>query len=423
MGFRLVLPALTLLLAAPAAEPTFVANHFVVVGNASNSVIELAATGAADLELPFAVAPNSRYGAAFGPDGRLYVANLTTHRVEILGSDGQKVGELGAGTPLSGASYVAFGPDGHLYVSSYSNDRVLELTLAGDLVREIGVGSGIDGPAGLVLSPDGHLLVVSSLTNAIYEFDANGEKVRTIVGGLNVPWGMTLGANGILYVASVLGGVVKAFTPTSDGGFLVGTIGTGSALQSPQDVALGPNGHLYVCSYSRDSVFEFDALGAFVAEHAVSSTQGAVSPAAIAFAPFRFKAKLAGTIAIHGSDPVALKDKGTVLSVFPGSDRVFLSFTDDPSTSQDLASQFGVSAMTFWGVETSKGADATKRSIHAVHAPRMAHAFDAGSIALRLVGKAGADGCFAAKSATGSLHVSTVGHVVNAKVTTAGLVK
>jgi DNA-binding beta-propeller fold protein YncE len=411
-------------LAASAGAQDFAPNHLLVVGHDTATLLESAEDGSAFAEKNFGSA-GGRYGAAIGPDGRLYVANWDTDRVEIFAPNGQKQGEIGAGTALISPFFVAIGPNGNVYVSANGIDSVLEYTVSGSFVRFIGIADGLTEPSGLCFGPDGHLFVGSVNKDSIFEFDADGAKVRQISVGatVDVPYGVTFGLDGSLYVASSATDRIVKIAPVGATGVLQGQIGAGSALDGPIDVVIGPNGHVLVTSFFRDSIFEFLPDGTFVAEHAVVSDVGSPAPTGLVVAPFRLKAKLTGTVARQGVATHTIKDKGAILSVSPGSRCVMLSLVDDPASTSDLVDELEQDVLAFRGWETTKDAVATKRWIHGASAPNEAAWSPVGSLALQLTGKAGPGGTFGVKSALGTLHVAAAGVIVSAKVTTAGLVK
>ncbi|HKD99752.1 MAG TPA: NHL repeat-containing protein [Planctomycetota bacterium] len=413
------------LLASPALAQDFAPNRLLVVGRDSLSLIQLSEAGAQVAETDLGGAGH-RFGAAVAPDGRLYVANWDIDRVEVFAPSGAKQGEIGAGTLIDAPAFVAIGPNGNVYVSATTLQSVLEYTPSGSFVRFIGIVSGLTQPTGLAFGPDGHLFVTSNDQDRVYEFDADGGTVRKIDVGaaLDDPYGVAFGPDGNLYVASFSTDRIVRITPVGAAGTLVNEIGAGTALAGPIDVVIGPNGNVFTTSFARNSVFEFTTGGTFVAEHPVSSTATAVPrPTGLVVAPFRFKAKLTGTVARKGAAVHTIKDKGAVLSVSPGSCCAMLSLANDPASSVDLTDEFETSSIVLRGWETAKDPLATKRWIQGAHVPNEAAWNPVGSVALQLTGKLGLAGAFVPKSVSGTMHFAASGVIASAKITTAGLVK
>lgn len=139
-----------------------------------------------------------------------------------------------------------------------------------------GFGTGFNLPAGVAFGPNGAAYVADSdwLTNngLIYEFDAaTGAYVSTFITSSNIsnPAGMTFGPNGDLYVANYgNGGVgfISAFDSSGNYLYQFGSTPVGATflgLYSPQDVAFGLDGNLYVSDGS-NGVSEFAPDGTFL---------------------------------------------------------------------------------------------------------------------------------------------------------------
>src|SRR5262249_35749392 len=131
---------------------------------------------------------NGPRGIIFGTDGNLYVADEngnTSNKGSIVRFDGTTGAFIdnfvasGSGG-LAHAQYLVFGPDGNLYVSSENAQGAA--TVSGEILR-------YDGKTGAFL----------------------GTYVPSGSGGLDLPFGMTFGADGNLYVASSRGQAVLRY--------------------------------------------------------------------------------------------------------------------------------------------------------------------------------------------------------------------
>ncbi len=187
---------------------------------------------------------------AFGPDGNLYVGDVgalaqggrairrydgrTGAFIDVFVRSGS--GGLGAEDP----QLFVFGPDGNLYVASSSTHRVLRFAGAtGEFIDDfVPTGSGgLNAPSGLTFGPDGNLYVGSSGTDRVLRYDGTtgafiDEFVSAGTGGLSAPVGLAFGPDGNLYVASATntgtgsvlsydgqtGAFLDAFVPTGSGG-------------------------------------------------------------------------------------------------------------------------------------------------------------------------------------------------------------
>lgn len=384
---------------ATAAEWTFTPSHVFTSSVSGKRILELDDGARAVRELGVDELTDPR-SIAFGPDGRLYIAD--GNRIAVLDADGLLWKSLGEGTGLAGARGLAFGPDGNLFVTS--QDRVLELSPQGDLVREIGVGDGLVVPTALTFGADGHLFVAASASNRVFEYDHGGHMVRTIGEGsdLAIPMALAFGPSGLLYVSSFFGSSVLAFAAD---GTVQQTISDASLL-FPSGLTFGPNGHLFVASFFGAVVVEFDAGGEKVRDLPVP--ENANHPEGIVFSPFRMPVRVSGSLVTSGGVPAAL-DEDATLAVAPGSRTLMLQLTDGAG-GNDLASAYGTHAIVFHGFETGEEPSAKKRLAQGVQIASPGMIAGQASLMVTVTGKpqAWGDGkAFTPTSLKGTLHRAT----------------
>lgn len=181
-------------------------------------------------------------GLAFAPDGSLYVADSTGHRISAIASDGSlrvvaggkngfrdgPAGEAMFRYPLD----VAFGPDGTCFVADAGNDRIRAISIDGIVstvagsTYDYGDGHGTKArfrrPAALDVDVDGTCYVADTGNNAIRRVSATGD-VATVGGlppggdcdgggrdlGLRWPTGIAVATDGSLWVADHGNGAVR----------------------------------------------------------------------------------------------------------------------------------------------------------------------------------------------------------------------
>ena|GEM_PF-3338978 len=207
----------------------------------------------------YAVDLKSPGGLAFDPSGVLHVAEENAGRVSRISSDGTI-------TPVVvGLDYpegIAFDPAGNLYVvEDVENGRLLRIDAQG---QQTVLAAGLDAPEGVVWAPDDHLYVTESNVQFVENLPWDViSGVTHVSEGLEVTevltdallWsysGITLGADGLLYVANEASNVA-----TTDSIFQVDPV-TGqrtlfaSDLTSPEGLHFSPGGGFPLYSTEED---------------------------------------------------------------------------------------------------------------------------------------------------------------------------
>ncbi|MEU0147491.1 SMP-30/gluconolactonase/LRE family protein [Streptomyces sp. NPDC006288] len=153
-------------------------------------------------------------GIAFGPDGRLYVAEFLGGRISAVDLD---AGELDvvvpAGGPVESPDDLAFGADGSMYVADLVPGRVWRRSPQGEYSL---VCDEVQNPNGITcigdrlfvneMKPDGRLL----------ELFPDGGEPAVLTGGLALGNAMQRGPDGWLYYPHMVSGQVWRIPP--DGG-------------------------------------------------------------------------------------------------------------------------------------------------------------------------------------------------------------
>lgn len=344
---RMILALVPALLLAPStAGQGFAPGHIFVTTQNGDGVLEFDEQGAFVRLLGEAVGIGSPTRLAFGPDGLLYVGDQGADRVWVLDAAGAKVREL-VHAELEAAVGIAFGPGGNVFVASASNDRVVEFEPDGSFVRSLGVGTGLDLPAALCFGPDGHLYVLGGNNDLVFEFDPRGTLLRQLGtgAGLGGAGDLLVNAEGHLLVC---GEQVGAVVELDAEGGKVGEFGAAALDGIGFCMTRRSDGLLLVGDQSSDiaTVDEAGVAGPRIEVSSVPGASGAVL--GIACAPFRFAARLTGSLQRAGQAALPRTESAT-LSWYPGSGDAFLLLVDGPGA-DDLVSAGAPSTLALHGI-------------------------------------------------------------------------
>ncbi|MBS1249683.1 MAG: Serine/threonine-protein kinase PknD [Chloroflexi bacterium] len=179
---------------------------------------------------------------AVAPDGTIYIADSSNHRVVHLSADGETLhtwgtfsapqggeGETAAPGTFNEPWGIAVGPDGSVYVADTWNHRVQKFTPAGDFVTtwgRFGQAESPDafwGPRAVAVDEKGHVYVTDTGNKRIAIFDSDGNFITEFgevglgPGQFDEPVGLALDGEGNLYVADTWNQRVQVFEPNEDG--------------------------------------------------------------------------------------------------------------------------------------------------------------------------------------------------------------
>lgn len=172
------------------------------------------------------------HGIAVASDGSLYVTDYGNHRVQKFTADGTFIGKFGEERLVS-PSGIASAPDGSVYVADTSNNCIYKFTSDGSFVLKWGMKGILPGlfrgPRGLAVDKEGYAYVADEYNNRVQKFDQNGRFVKEwltpdpdldpLMGQLIQPW--------LNLIDSLING-------------------SGGAGFRPNNIAINPEGKLYV---------------------------------------------------------------------------------------------------------------------------------------------------------------------------------
>lgn len=236
-------------------------------------------------------------GAALAPDGTIWVADTGNNRVCVFDAAGRflfEFGGLGITKPASGIKAtwkpgrmnfptgIAVDEDGTVYVADFYNNQIQVFDAKGTFLRRfpdpysrVGRGSSGDGGTGIAVTD---VAVANGLVYAtdryqVVVFSSDGKFVRqfgrpgTAPGHMDHPNGITVDADGNIYVADSNNNRVMAFTADGVPQWVVGNPITelGRRVKNevgfPRDVAITDGGTLVVIDAFEFEIVELDRKG------------------------------------------------------------------------------------------------------------------------------------------------------------------
>ena len=205
---------------------------------------------------------NQPSGAAYDPQGNLFIVDTANHRVRKVNPDGVITTVMGDGTAsanqLSYPSAVAIDPSGNVLIADTGNNRIRQIDSSG-VVSNLTITPALRGPAGLATDADGNLYIADTGNNVVLRRSKAGE-VTTMISassGLNAPYGLALDTNGNLFVADLYNqrvvkrdrnGILSEAIPPASNTFPVG-------------VLTDAKGNLYVTYYAKHELIKLTPLG------------------------------------------------------------------------------------------------------------------------------------------------------------------
>jgi sugar lactone lactonase YvrE len=201
---------------------------------------------------------------------------------------------------------IAITHDGALYFADSNNDVIRRIDPRTGIITTVvgnhGLGDGFSGdygaaseaqmdtPDGVAIAPDGDLVVADSHNNRIRRVDRETRIITTVAGSgangydgdgkpaveaaLDTPDAVAVSPNGNIYVADTLNyrlrmvdattGLIHTVagdgTPGETGDIGDGGPATSAKLNMPSDVALAPNGDLYIADMYHNRIRKVDAI-------------------------------------------------------------------------------------------------------------------------------------------------------------------
>jgi hypothetical protein len=183
-----------------------------------------------------------------GPDGNLYLLNNGTGDNALLEMkpDGTVIKKIALNNKTPVAAGLQFGPDGKMYVADVVGGAILKYNLGGGdpITHFAGKSGGFNNVLGVLVTPDGNMFAAESSNSQVQELDPSGHFVRAFQLGCQ-PYYMAQAGDWI-DVSCLDQGIVSI--NTKSGNVQLSRIEPPSApaLISTTGMTYGPDGKLYV---------------------------------------------------------------------------------------------------------------------------------------------------------------------------------
>jgi len=242
------------------------------------------------------------YGIALDHNGYIYVSDSGNYCIKKFSPEGslvQTIGKPGSKeTCLNFPQGVQVDMNGDIYVMDSNNGRIAIFSAPGHYIGSIGTIGGYPGafytPKGLYLHTDNKIYVANTRNHTIYIFDKNTHQLLSTYGSLGeddpnlqqggfnyrfrLPTNVAVAPNGNLYVVDSKHGMIKALDNNGRFLFKFGAAGTKNGqFNFPEGIALDSNQNVFVCDSLNNRIQKFTADGQFLDK----IEQGFAKPAGI----------------------------------------------------------------------------------------------------------------------------------------------
>lgn len=200
---------------------------------------------------------NDPHDLAFGPDGRLYIADKFGNRVVVMDPDTLEVIEIIGDGEVPGAHDVSFDRDGRLYVAATAASAVVIYDLSGDAPVRDAVLGPFSRTEGVLAHSNGQLYVMVSGSGDLVALDAE-KRVVAVASGMIGAHDVAEAPDGTIWVADNFQRRLIRFTPDLE---MIGEVsGVEYGFVGPRYMDIEPDGTLVVADQDAHRVLRIDPV-------------------------------------------------------------------------------------------------------------------------------------------------------------------
>ncbi len=240
-------------------------------------------------------------------DNHVYVADSLNHRIQVFDANGRFIRQIAV--PDQGRPMNIAARNGKVYAADFWNDDVLIFGADGTLERTLGTpgkaGSAaaqFNSPAGIAADLKGNIYVAGFYNQRVQKLSPQGHFIRqwghtgkkgyVESGWFNYPTDVAVAPDGTLYVADGYNDRIQMFGP--DGHFLRKWGGPFAAnirgsfngwFRTPTGVAVGPHGNVFVADQENNRIQKFTSQGRFLTAFGTSHRGPGYTETAVTVAP------------------------------------------------------------------------------------------------------------------------------------------
>jgi streptogramin lyase len=195
---------------------------------------------------------NAPYGVAVDGAGNVYIADSLNNRIlKETFSAGSYNQSVISTSSLNGPLGIAVDGSGNVYIADSINNRVLKESPSAGAYTETVVASGLADPLAVAVDTSGNVYICGTgnsgniADNPVYkETPSGGTYIQSIIVNLKVPTGIAVDGSGDVYIIDSFNNQILKETP-SGASYTPGTVPT-PGLQYMFGIAADPIGNLYI---------------------------------------------------------------------------------------------------------------------------------------------------------------------------------